>query len=62
MDNNLNYKLWLDKLYSVDVAVEILDLIIDEKISIKDAIKKVSRETKLDEKSIVSLLPEILVA
>ncbi|MGL4773026.1 MAG: hypothetical protein ACRC2K_05605 [Clostridium sp.] len=61
MDNNLNYKLWLDKIYSVDLSVEILDLVIDENISIKEAIKKVAHKKQLEERCIMSVLPEAMM-
>lgn len=62
MNSKLDYKLWLDKLYSVDLSVEVLDLIIDEGITIGEAIKKIARKMELDERYVESFIPEMLVA
>lgn len=62
MNSKLDYKLWLDKLYSVDLSVEVLDLIIDEGITIGEAIKKIASKMELDERYVESFIPEMLVA
>lgn len=62
MNSKLDYKLWLDKLYSVDLSVEVLDLIIDEGITISEAIKKIASKMELDERYVESFIPEMLVA
>lgn len=62
MNSKLDYKLWLDKLYSVDLSVEVLDLIIDEGITIGAAIKKIASKMELDERYVESFIPEMLVA
>lgn len=62
MNNKLDYKLWLDKLYNVDLSVEVLDLIIDEGITAGEAIKRIAKNMELDERYVESFLPEMLVA
>ena len=60
MGKNIND--WLDKIYNRDLSVDIIDLVIDEKLTLDEAINKLSKNIDLDRRYIESVLPEVLFA